>query len=854
MLSSSSKDQEVYSSLKQTLSMKDSKQFLASLRSWMRTETTDWPLVETLLHYCGEGSMKGEDWMKVGETVMAKPAGGATLGLIAALFTKYLLKVCTKQTVDLSGSIQIANTDVKYQYSYQDFKYPKASRTIITNNLVSSLLSDIISTHDSLPHSSQMYLTDHPWLQASILLGGGVVRDHFIDPMAVQEGCDYDFVVSKDMLTTLQLIFGERMKVEEGRRRLFELKKSVCSDDMLYMVELYSKDVAEYYGINHETQDEDPSKKKRPDLKIDFKVVGHSFYEDLLCKDLSINSMYFDPKNMRFLCHEKSLRDLESQTLDTLPFLDYDVVFQDPTRIFRAINFSSRLGFEYSPPLREYLEHAGLDKIYEHIADYEHEIKTKIIFVLLKAANNNHLKNLYQIYRFGYSKTLFFPETADPPQQLDFGSFETFSEFFGDYKKEYIYEGIVRLASIVYYDRNWDQILKVIMDSTLINEETKQMVGKYSYKMGEIAKSITSAIKKKTNDGTLPFYEQGPMKTIEAKKSEVAGKSESYEIYQRVVVETVKYTDWPVNEYKQFMEAIIGHLSKANLQSYWSHLSSKLAWSVIGPSDSEAVEEFEWLVNLLKGSELNAIRLQDLLNTMISMIVWTVGTFGYSIKADQTVGNNYFAILLREIDAHLSSGQEHPKQADLSTSDAFLDYVQMALSNLKVKEISKTVATIAELSKEALKIEKKPEDKMMINALNQIIGIKGTKTSWREFCKLIDTNLQNRLIAASKSDETENKETELTAVLLQLSKGIRRLLLTRRLKKMNKKALFSKIAQKERLADSELQLIKESVSRLGRTHKTLDQPQLYWLEAQLGRRCEVLLLPLLFKALNTPIN
>jgi tRNA nucleotidyltransferase (CCA-adding enzyme) len=120
-----------------------------------------------------------------------------------------------------------------------------------------------------------------------------------------------------------------------------------------------------------------------PRQRLDFSTARQEFYaqpaalpeveraslkKDLFRRDFTINTMAFQLNLSRFghlFDYFKGLQDLESKTLRVLYSLSF---VEDPLRIFRAVRFAVRLGFEIEPESKTLIKNALRSKVLNKVS------------------------------------------------------------------------------------------------------------------------------------------------------------------------------------------------------------------------------------------------------------------------------------------------------------------------------------------------------------------------------------------------------------------------------------------------------------------------------------------------------
>ena len=96
-------------------------------------------------------------------------------------------------------------------------------------------------------------------------------------------------------------------------------------------------------------------------------VEASSIRQDLYRRDFTINALAIrltSPRSGELLDFFGGALDLESRHIRVLHTNSF---IEDPTRIFRAVRFAVRLGFEIEPQTRRYIEHAIASGIYHRV-------------------------------------------------------------------------------------------------------------------------------------------------------------------------------------------------------------------------------------------------------------------------------------------------------------------------------------------------------------------------------------------------------------------------------------------------------------------------------------------------------
>lgn len=120
-----------------------------------------------------------------------------------------------------------------------------------------------------------------------------------------------------------------------------------------------------------------------PRYRLDFSTARQEFYaqpaslpeveraslkKDLFRRDFTINTLAFQLNHARFgqlYDYYKGIKDLESKTLRVLYSLSF---VEDPLRIFRAVRFAVRLGFEIEPESKTLIKNALRSKVLNKVS------------------------------------------------------------------------------------------------------------------------------------------------------------------------------------------------------------------------------------------------------------------------------------------------------------------------------------------------------------------------------------------------------------------------------------------------------------------------------------------------------
>lgn len=157
-------------------------------------------------------------------------------------------------------------------------------------------------------------------------LVGGCVRDHLLD----KEPHDFDIVIDKVRHSMLEDLINAGWSTKLSNNGSTEIwnvsKKFPVYDSVLY------KNEPVYFVKNEKSYIVEILGFRGKDIK-----------EDSSNRDLTINSLYYDPfKDKVIDPSEKGLFDLENKLIR---FTNKNVVEQDPLRIARAYRFAKQLGF-----------------------------------------------------------------------------------------------------------------------------------------------------------------------------------------------------------------------------------------------------------------------------------------------------------------------------------------------------------------------------------------------------------------------------------------------------------------------------------------------------------------------------
>jgi tRNA nucleotidyltransferase (CCA-adding enzyme) len=96
-------------------------------------------------------------------------------------------------------------------------------------------------------------------------------------------------------------------------------------------------------------------------------VESSSIRQDLYRRDFTINAMAIRltaPRTGELLDYFGGLHDLQTQQIRVLHANSF---IEDPTRIFRAVRFAIRLGFQLEPQTEQYIRHAIASGIYDRV-------------------------------------------------------------------------------------------------------------------------------------------------------------------------------------------------------------------------------------------------------------------------------------------------------------------------------------------------------------------------------------------------------------------------------------------------------------------------------------------------------
>ncbi|PSB16114.1 CBS domain-containing protein [Phormidesmis priestleyi ULC007] len=130
-------------------------------------------------------------------------------------------------------------------------------------------------------------------------------------------------------------------------------------------------------------------------------VEASSIRQDLYRRDFTINAMALRLTNPRFADTRKGpgeLLDFFGGSLDLqakqIRVLHPNSFIEDPTRIYRAVRFATRLGFEIEPQTERYIRHAIASGIYEQIQD--RQVAGRVIAPALQTRLKSELKYILQ--------------------------------------------------------------------------------------------------------------------------------------------------------------------------------------------------------------------------------------------------------------------------------------------------------------------------------------------------------------------------------------------------------------------------------------------------------------------------
>ena len=123
-------------------------------------------------------------------------------------------------------------------------------------------------------------------------------------------------------------------------------------------------------------------------------VEASSIRQDLYRRDFTVNAMALrltNPQSGELLDFFGGSLDLQAKQIRVLHPNSF---IEDPTRIYRAVRFATRLGFEIEPQTERYIRYAIASGIYEQVQD--RQVSGRVIAPALQTRLKSELKYIFQ--------------------------------------------------------------------------------------------------------------------------------------------------------------------------------------------------------------------------------------------------------------------------------------------------------------------------------------------------------------------------------------------------------------------------------------------------------------------------
>lgn len=214
-------------------------------------------------------------------------------------------------------------------------------------------------------------------------------------------------------------------------------------------------------------------------FKIDFVSARQEFYErpgalpqvtlgtikdDLKRRDFTINSMAISLNSEDFgeiidyFNGQKDLQNRQIRVLYNISFID------DPTRIFRAIRFEQRLGFDIEENTTRYIEEAINNGVFENIS-FE-RITRELLFSLKEASRGSIINRFYELGIFN----ILYPQLSIDKDTID--RLKKVSQTSSD-------EDIVLISLLILFENTNIEDLKLIFEHIKLSREYKKKITQY---------------------------------------------------------------------------------------------------------------------------------------------------------------------------------------------------------------------------------------------------------------------------------------------------------------------------------------------------------------------------------------
>ena len=135
--------------------------------------------------------------------------------------------------------------------------------------------------------------------------------------------------------------------------------------------------------------------------------------EDVVRRDLTINSIYYDPLSDKIVDYTGGVKDLESKRIRFVGDVEKRII-EDPVRILRVIRFAAKLNFEIEPTIKK-----AITKYKNQLLDMS---SARIYEEIIKMFLAGHALKTYQLLQEHDLFDLLFPHLEN--------SKENFNEFY----------------------------------------------------------------------------------------------------------------------------------------------------------------------------------------------------------------------------------------------------------------------------------------------------------------------------------------------------------------------------------------------------------------------------------------
>jgi tRNA nucleotidyltransferase (CCA-adding enzyme) len=158
---------------------------------------------------------------------------------------------------------------------------------------------------------------------------GGVIRDSLLN-ISYNYDSDYDIEVYNISLPNLEKLLSNYGSVQSVGKSFGVLKLNIKDNEKILHLDFSLPRTENKIGVGH----------------TGFEITTNphlTTFEASKRRDFTINSIMYDFKNDKFIDHFGGINDIKSKTLR---YVDECSFIEDPLRVYRAIGFSARFGFE----------------------------------------------------------------------------------------------------------------------------------------------------------------------------------------------------------------------------------------------------------------------------------------------------------------------------------------------------------------------------------------------------------------------------------------------------------------------------------------------------------------------------